>query len=425
LARSEAHTEASLRTTLFYLQQLLNEKPVSDHSPMLSIKQGENLLKRNTNKLFGKKPSDRHTRIMVTIPSEVVDQPEMVEQFIDHGMNVARINCAHDNASVWLAMIQAIREIDKKYHRHTSISMDIGGPKIRTAEVPKPIRLKKGDTLHLLKQNCPGKKAKKDKEGNIVSHAHVSCTLSEIFGYLKVGHKIYFDDGKIKGFITEITDEFVGIEIARAGEDGEKLRADKGINLPNSNLKLHGLTETDKENLKFIVKHADIVNFSFVNSRDDVRDLHSYLKSLGAENSIGIVYKIETQNAFNNLTTILLEALKWEKVGVMIARGDLAIETGWDTIGKIQKEMLAICNACHIPIIWATQVLESLAKKGLPSRAEITDTVNATKAECIMLNKGPHILRAIELLDTIVKDMEPYQEKNAPMLPPLKRLQQH
>ena len=100
--------------------------------------------------------------------------------------------------------------------------------------------------------------------------------------------------------------------------------------------------------------------------------------------------------------------------------GDLAIETGWDNIGRIQEEILSLCQAAHIPEIWATQVLENLAKLGIPSRAEITDAAMAQRADCVMLNKGPYILNAIQLLSTILKDMEPYWEKNAPMMPSMK-----
>jgi len=108
-------------------------------------------------------------------------------------------------------------------------------------------------------------------------------------------------------------------------------------------------------------------------------------------------------------------------IGLMIARGDLAIETGWQNIGRIQEELLFLCRAAHIPDIWATQVLENLAKRGIPSRAEITDATAAQRADCVMLNKGPYILQAVSLLDTILKDLAPYQDKNAPLFPKLEQ----
>ena len=166
------------------------------------------------------------------------------------------------------------------------------------------------------------------------------------------------------------------------------MKAEKGINFPTTDVNISGLTEKDKEDMKFVAEHADIVNYSFVNTAQDVEELLALLEELGALGKLSIILKIETQKAYDNLADILLAAMKTKYVGVMIARGDLAVETGWDNIGMVQKEIIALCNAAHIPVVWATQVLENLAKKGLPSRSEITDATSSLKAECVMLNKG-------------------------------------
>ncbi len=170
-----------------------------------------------------------------------------------------------------------------------------------------------------------------------------------------------------------------------------------------------------------MANHADVINFSFVNRPEDVTELFDTLKELKARENIGVVLKIETQSGFNCLPEILFRAMAVYPLGVMIARGDLAIESGWKNIGRVQEEILSLCQAAHLTDIWATQVLESLAKRGLPSRAEITDAVMSQRADCVMLNKGPYILEAIQLLDTILKDMEPYRDKNAPLSPALAR----
>ncbi|MEM9849349.1 MAG: pyruvate kinase, partial [Bacteroidota bacterium] len=220
-------------------------------------------------------------------------------------------------------------------------------------------------------------------------------------------------------FITDVDEGVFEVEISRARATGAKLMAYKGINFPDSELGFSGLTEKDRTDLAFVAAQADIVNFSFVNRPQDVTELYEELRKLGALERLGIVLKIETQFGFENLVPILLEAMKTGNVGVMIARGDLAIETGWENIGQIQQEMLSICGAAHIPVIWATQVLENLAKSGLPSRSEITDATTALRAECVMLNKGPYINQAIELLDIILSKMEASQNKNEAMLPRL------
>ena len=215
------------------------------------------------------------------------------------------------------------------------------------------------------------------------------------------------------------------VEIVNARQKGSKLRADKGINFPNSKLDIKGLTAKDKKDLVFVAQNADTVNVSFVNRKQDVRDLMAELEKLNTPKGFGIILKIETQSGFNNLAKILLEAMKTYPVGVMIARGDLAIECGWDNIGRVQREILALCRAAHIPDIWATQVLENLSKQGIPSRAEMTDAAMAQRADCVMLGKGPYILQAIKLLDTIFKDMELYQEKNVRLWPALERADIH
>jgi pyruvate kinase len=240
-----------------------------------------------------------------------------------------------------------------------------------------------------------------------------------VFEDVKSGEPILFDDGKIEGTIQRSSRSQLEVRILSIAGDVGKLRADKGINLPDSSLRVSGLTQKDKEDLRFIAKNADIVNVSFVNTAADVRELIGELKKVGGER-LGVILKIETRRAFDNLAEIILTAMRDHPLGVMIARGDLAIECGWRELARVQEEILWMSEAAHVPIILATQVLETLAKKGRPSRAEITDAAMAERAECVMLNKGPHIVQAIEMLDDILTSMQSYQHKKAPLLPALK-----
>ncbi len=200
---------------------------------------------------------------------------------------------------------------------------------------------------------------------------------------------------------------------------GAKLQADKGINFPRSRLKVRGLTPKDREDLKFVIEHADIISMSFVNSARDVKDLLSAIEKLKpkTKNQPGVILKIETMLAYKNLTSILLAGMHMYPVGVMIARGDLALEVGWKNIANIQPEILKLCHAAHVPDIWATQVFETLAKTGVPSRAEITDVWVAQRSECVMLNKGPYIIDAIELLDNILSRLDKNQSRDVGTLP--------
>ena len=170
------------------------------------------------------------------------------------------------------------------------------------------------------------------------------------------------------------------------------------------------------ETLKFVVENADIVGYSFVRSEADVLELQSRLAKLGAGEKLGIILKIETREGFDQLPRLLLAAMRTRAVGVMIARGDLAVECGYQRLAEVQEEILWISEAAHIPVIWATQVLESLAKNGIPSRSEITDAAMGERAECVMLNKGPYIVTAVRILDDILRRMQAHQEKKRSML---------
>jgi len=277
------------------------------------------------------------------------------------------------------------------------------------------ILLRTGDYLRLLKDQVPGKPAELNENDEIVSIASISCSAPEIFSTVKPGEKILFDDGKIEGIIREIAESEILIEILQTKAGGTRLKADKGINLPDSNLTISGLTNKDKEDLKFVVQHADAVNFSFVSSADDVIELYSELKQLQAKEDLGIVLKIENKKSYENLIDILLIAMQRYPIGVMLARGDLAIETGWENMARIQNEILRLCDSAYVPTVWATQVLESMAKNGIPSRSELTDVASSLKADCVMLNKGAYILDTVNLLHKILSGMNTYRDKDVRM----------
>jgi pyruvate kinase len=205
----------------------------------------------------------------------------------------------------------------------------------------------------------------------MLAPAHVPCTLPEVFSQVKAGERIWFDDGRIGGIIRRVRKDHVQVEIVQCAAKGATLRSDKGINLPDSDLRLPALTTKDIEDLGFAVAHADLIGLSFVQREADVLELRHQLRAAGADH-IGIILKIETRRAFERLAELTLAALQHPRSGIMIARGDLAVECGYERLAEVQEEILWVCEAAHLPVIWATQVLESLAKTGQPSRAEIT-----------------------------------------------------
>ena len=224
----------------------------------------------------------------------------------------------------------------------------------------------------------------------------MACTLPEVFGQVGVGERIWFDDGRIGGVIREVDPAGLSVEIVHTDKGGSRLAGDKGINLPDSQLDLPALTDKDIEDLAAVASLADLVGLSFVQHGRDIEALRTHLDALGAH-AIGIVLKIETRRAFENLPELLLSAMASQSAGVMIARGDLAVECGYERLAERRRNLVG-GGSCNMPVIWATQALETLAKTGQPSRAEITDAAMGERAECVMLNKGPHILDAMRVL---------------------------
>jgi pyruvate kinase len=280
---------------------------------------------------------------------------------------------------------------------------------------PNAIPLKQGDLLVLSRDLTPGRPATNDIGGQILTSAVIGCTIPEVFEDVRAGNAIWFDDGKIGGAVEKVENSRILVRITQVRSRGAKLRGDKGINLPESALRLAAMTSKDLEDLTFVAQHADVVELSFANTARDVELLQQQLASLGGRQP-AVVLKIETQGGFENLPDMLLAAMRAPCCGVMIARGDLAVECGFERLAEVQEEILWICEAAHVPVIWATQVLETLAKDGIASRAEITDAAMSERAECVMLNKGPHIQQALRVLDDILQREQSHHSKKRSML---------
>ena len=281
--------------------------------------------------------------------------------------------------------------------------------------LPQVLLLKEGDTLILYRTSEIGRPAVYSKAGQLLSPAQIGVSLPEILEHAKPGEAVWFDDGKIGGVIRSVNPHSVSVEITQARPEGEKLGAEKGINLPDTRIDIPALTSDDVEALKFIVQHADLVGYSFVRTDSDVCQFLERLKELGGQH-LGLILKIETRRAFDNLPKLILGAMRARCFGIMIARGYLAVECGYQRLAEVQEEILWICEAVHVPVIWATQVLETLAKKGMPLRSEITDAAMGERAECVMLNKGPYAVACVRALADILKRMQTHQEKKRSLL---------
>lgn len=293
-----------------------------------------------------------------------------------------------------------------------------------TAIAPLPPRAQKillrpGDRLELVRGEMAGHPALLGADGKVLEPATIACSLPDVFGRVSPGERIFFDDGLIGGVIRKAGHDRIGVDIVSALGGAARLAGEKGINLPDTDLRLPALTAKDRNDLDFVVRHADMVALSFVQRAADVEELIAEL-ALRAASHIGVILKIETRRGFSHLPSLLLAAMTHPQVAVMVARGDLGVEVGFERLSEVQEEILWLCEAAHVPVIWATQVLESLAQGGVYSRPEVTDAAMAGRAECVMLNKGPYIRETLSFLCGVLHRMQAHQTKKTPTFRRLK-----
>lgn len=328
------------------------------------------------------------------------------------GADVLRINCGHGDAAEWARMIANARAAGSA--RSLRVLMDIAGPKVRTLDVITPAktnRLNVGDTLWL------ANRLDRDRSDPF----QATCAPSGVIDRLSIGDLVSLDDGKLSGSITARTTEGVLIAITSGRLKGIKLTPERGMNFPGVDLGLDPLTEKDRCDLDFVALNADLVGMSFVETAVQVADFQAELAARRPDwQTLGLIAKIETPMAVRNLPDIIVQGAGRQPFAVMIARGDLAVEIGFERVAEIQQEILWLCEAAQVPAIWATQVLEGLVQDGLPTRSEMTDAANATQAECVMLNKGANQPAAVAVLDRMFRTFSENQSKKTPTLRALK-----
>lgn len=373
--------------------------------------EGDRLLRQQTEAILGKTLPQRRVRIMVTLATEAASNYEFVLDLLQRGTNCVRINCAHGKDDLWEKMIGNVRRAETETGQTCKVLMDLGGPKPRIGIVTKPDlekRIFPGECLALTR-DLPSPKD--------TTCFQATCTLPEVIDRLQVGEAVWIDDGRIGAQVESLIEKGVLLRITHADLKGSKLAPEKGLNFPDTDLQLSPLTDKDRQDLDFVATHADIVGYSFVQSADDIKLLQQELAArMEHPREMAIMAKIETPQAISNLPELIVQAAGQQPFAVMIARGDLAIAIRYQRMAEIQEEILWICEAAHIPGIWATQVLENLVKKGIPSRAEMTDAAMAEQAECVMLNKGVFVAEAVTMLDDVLARMQTHQLKKTSQL---------
>ncbi|MBL8734345.1 MAG: pyruvate kinase [Planctomycetes bacterium] len=528
LGRMESHVRTTIAGVRRALLALLGERPHGAAAEITGEDDGDRRLQRHAAQLLGTLPPERGTHIMVTLPSDAASDRELVAGLLQGGMDVARINLAHDDDTRWTAMVRTVRGLAEELGRDCRILVDLPGPKLRTCGLPPGPRVVRvrpqrdlvgrctapavvafadpgegvaaatfaggpcvplaasmlylaavGDELRVedtggrrrsftitavhgpwcvatgertayLGAGCrvtlrrDGEKLATGELGYVpareafvplrtgdelvvaregaamgelrvletgaVAPKIVGCTLPQVFEDVRPGQRILFDDGKIAGVVRANEGDHLRVQVTMTPPGGARLRNEKGINLPDTELQTPALTAHDRGLLDWVAQHADIVGMSFVQRTADVLKLEDEMHGRGRAD-IGVVLKIETAIGFARLPELLFAGLRNPPLGVMVARGDLAVEVGYERLAEVQEEILWLCEAAHVPVIWATQVLDAMARTGVPSRAEVTDAAMSGRAECVMLNKGPFIVDTVRFLTGVLARMRQHAAK--------------
>jgi pyruvate kinase len=487
LGRSEGAVLSTLeevRARLACTVRAAGGEPAAHEAPPTVTRwsDAEALLHAHSRALFGEKPADRHVYIMATAPSAREADAAWMDAMLAAGVDVLRINTAHEGPREWTRLRAALRGASERAGRACKVLVDLPGPKLRTGPIepgpevlalkpsrdamgrttapfrvtiaPKswaaktnsaagptlfvdddwfakmragdrlvvtdardreravtiravhpdhatadgdktiylqsnaPIALRRkkrtlrkglggpvaatrsrievsaGDPLVLRADNSLGRPAARTASGAVLRPATISCEVPAALDHVKVGDRVLIDDGKIETVVEAVALPEVSLRVQRAGRSVAKIEAEKGINLPDTTMDIASFGPDDRVGLEFALAHADMVGLSFLRS---AADLDPYLDALAAApRALGVVLKIETRQAFDALPSLLLRAMRRFPVGVMIARGDLAVECGFERLAEIQEEILWISEAAHVPAIWATQVLDGLAQTGVP-----------------------------------------------------------
>jgi pyruvate kinase len=414
LGRLESRVLPTLMAVRATLAALCHQ-PAAERPSAREFFAGEQLLTERSHEIFGAGSAHRQVALLVTCPTEAADDPVFMQRLAERGVEAVRINCAHDDAECWQRMIINVRAAEQASGRRVKILMDLAGPKIRTGKVRAPHhkeRIGMGDLLAIVPPHGLDRIELDD------DHFAVECSLPDPVSLTTVGARVFVDDGKLCVRVERIAPWGLLARATATADKGLRLKPEKGLNFPDTPLAIEALTAKDRRDLDFVAAHADGVEFSFVQSVADVKLLQAALAERRPDDwqQLSLILKIETPTAVANLPEIVVEAAGRQPTAIMIARGDLAVEIGFARLAEMQEEILWIGEAAHVPVIWATQVLEHLVKKGTPSRGEMTDAAMAARAECVMLNKGPYLFQAITELDTLLERMLANQHKKTPQL---------
>lgn len=349
----------------------------------------------------------KRTKIVCTIgPS--CESADILARMVKAGMNVARLNFSHGTYDNHKILINNIRAVSEKTGEPVAIMQDLQGPKIRVGLLPDGgVTLKEGEmiTFNTALVDCAG--------------GVMPIDYQDLHQYLKKGERLLLDDGRIETKVVRVVGTEISVEVVVGGV----LTSHKGINVPDSKLTVRALTDKDKQDVRFGVENdVDLIALSFVTKPEDILDLRYLVKEYEKElrkkplQPIRIIAKIERNEAVRNIK-LILEAAD----GIMIARGDLGIETPAQEVPLVQKRLIDLALDAAKPVIVATQMLDSMQKNPRPTRAEVSDVANAVidHTDAVMLSNetatGKYPVETVETMADIILETEKSVYDNLPM----------
>ena len=332
----------------------------------------------------------KRTKIVATIGPASRDE-DTIRQMIRSGMDVVRINFSHGTHETHGETIDRVRRIAREENAVIAVMCDLQGPKIRIGTVAnEPLMLETGDTIKLTLENVPG-------ENRLISLPH-----PEFVRDIKAGMQLLLDDGNLEMVVKQVFGRELVCEVVVGGP----LTSRKGVTAPTARLSLSAITDKDRQDIEFALKkEADYLAMSFVRSPEDIRELRWLLRHLGGE--IAVIAKIEKHEALETIEGIIAVS-----DGIMVARGDLGVETPAEEVPYHQKRIIELCNAAGKPVITATQMLNSMVDHPRPTRAEASDVYNAILdgTDAVMLSNetaaGKYPVIAVQTMARIAKIAE-------------------
>lgn len=336
----------------------------------------------------------RHAKVVATL-GPASSNVEIIADLILSGMSVARVNMSHGTYKGHAELIGNIRKASTLVGLEVAILLDLQGPKIRVDKIPGALELHRGETWVV-------GSAKVREHYPEYQDCFIPTTYEHLVEDCDDGVRVLFDDGLIVAETLKRDRDVYKIRVVTGG----RLTSNKGINLPDTRVSVSSLTGKDRQDIAFGLEHGvDYVALSFVRKQDDVLDLRKFLADLNS--NLPIVSKVENREAVDNIN----EILKVSDV-IMVARGDMGVELGNHLVPAIQKRIIALCNQAGVPVITATQMLESMVENSTPTRAEASDVANAVwdGTDAVMLSAetacGKYPVEAVKMMGSIIREAE-------------------